>query len=145
MDQNILDRIPQRPPFLFLDKMIEQVENSIVCEKLLTGEEDFFKGHFPGNPIMPGVLQQETIFQAGALLMSYLVQDASDDAVGVITRVENVKFRQFIKPNDLMRVEVSLTEKFSNIFKMKGKILVNEKVTTLVDFTGAMVKRESFS
>ena len=95
--QLVLKRLPQKPPFLFVDNEIEHSLTDIKTSYHVTGEEDFFKGHFPDNPIMPGVLLQEAAFQSGALLMSYLKPDSK---LGVVSRVSDVKFKNFVKPND---------------------------------------------
>lgn len=135
--QEVLDAIPQRPPFLFVDKVVECNGSKIICEKLLTGNEDFFKGHFPGNPIMPGVLLQESMFQTGAVLMSKM--DNGPKGLGVVSRVDNVKFKSFVKPGDTMVMEVELDEQIANAVYMKGKMRVNGKVVLALKFTCAVV------
>jgi len=134
--ENVLARIPQRPPFLFVDKVIERVDTKINTEYKLTGKEDFFKGHFPGNPIMPGVLLQEACFQSGALLMSYL---SKEKGLGVVSKVESARFKKFAKPGDLLNIEVSLDEQLDNAFYMSAKIRVENKVIMAVKFTGMLV------
>ena len=131
--QEILDRLPQKPPFLFVDECIDRTETKVLTKYHVTGEEDFFKGHFPGNPIMPGVILQEAAFQSGALLMTHLKPDAE---LGVVSRVQDVKFRNFVKPGDLLEMEVTLDEQLDNAFYMKGKTRVNGKVVMAISFTG---------
>ncbi len=135
--QEVLDSIPQRDPFLFVDKVISREQNSIICQKHLTGEEDFFRGHFPGNPIMPGVLLQEAVFQTGALLMSKLNSKA--EGLGVVTRVEKAKFKKFAAPGDTLEIEVTLKESISNAYYMSGKIKVSSKTIMTIDFACALV------
>ena len=134
--QEVLDAIPQRPPFLFLDEILERGESSIICKKLVTGDEDFFKGHFPDNPIMPGVLLQETCFQAGAALMSTI----GGGGLGVVTKVENAKFKGMVRPGDELIVHVSLNESLANAYYFKGKITVSGKTVMGVNFTCALVE-----
>lgn len=134
--QEVLDAIPQRPPFLFLDEIVERGENSIVCKKIVTGSEEFFKGHFPGNPIMPGVLLQETCFQAGAALMSTI----GSGGLGVVSKVENAKFKGMVRPGDELFVHVSLTDSLANAYYFKGKITVSGKTVMAVNFTCALVE-----
>ena len=135
MRDEVKKLIPQREPFLFVDKILERGENKITTSLKLTGEEDFFKGHFPGNPIMPGVLLQEAIFQTGALLMS------ADGAggLGVVTRVQNAKFKNMVRPGDELVMEVELVEKISNASYMKGKSTVNGKAVLVIEFAVASV------
>lgn len=129
----VLERLPQKPPFLFVDECLERTDKTIKTVYQVTGEEDFFKGHFPGNPIMPGVLLQEATFQSGALLMTHLEPDAK---LGVVSRVQDVKFKNFVKPGDLLEIEVSLDEQLANAFYMKAKMRVAGKVVMAISFTG---------
>lgn len=136
--QEVLDSIPQREPFLFVDEVIGREDSKIICQKKLTGKEDFFKGHFPGNPIMPGVLLQEAAFQTGALLMSKLNENTK--GIGVVTKVEKAKFKNFARPGDLLSIEVRLKESLSNAYFMSGKIQVDGKVIMAIDFACALVE-----
>ena len=132
---SITELIPQRPPFLFVDKVIFRTEKSIKTTFKLTGEEDFFKGHFPGNPIMPGVLLQEALFQSGAALMSGM----NGAGLGVVTRVQNAKFKNMVRPGDELEMEVELTESLSNAHYMKGTTKVLGKTVLVIEFTVASV------
>lgn len=135
MIPNVCDLIPQRPPFLFIDKIIMMEEDKIQTTLTLSGDEDFFKGHFPGNPIMPGVLLQEALFQSGAALMS----TKSGAVLGVVTRVKNAKFKSIVRPLDTLNMEVELLETISNASYMKGTIRVNGKIVLALEFTVASI------
>jgi 3-hydroxyacyl-[acyl-carrier-protein] dehydratase len=132
----ITDLIPQRSPFLFVDKIVERNDNTIHTQYLVKGNEDFFKGHFPGNPIMPGVILQEAIFQSGAALMSQL---QSGSGLGVVTRVQNAKFKNMVKPGDLLEMEVELVESLSNAHYMKGVTKVLGKTVLIIEFAVASI------
>lgn len=137
MFPNIVDLIPQRPPFLFVDKIINLQEKKINTVLTLTGQEDFFKGHFPGNPIMPGVLLQEALFQSGAALMAGNSADRS--GLGVVTRVQNAKFKNMVRPGDTLEMEVELTESISNASYMKGTTKVAGKTVLVIEFAVASI------
>lgn len=128
--QEIIESIPQRPPFLFVDKVIKRGERFIHTQKYVTGEEDFFKGHFPGNPIMPGVLLQEAAFQSGALYMS-----GGKPGLGLVTRVDGVKFRGLVKPGDTLDIFVDHLETLENAYYFKAKIKVENKTVVALNFT----------
>ena len=130
--QDILDRIPQREPFLFVDEIIRHGEKFIETRFTLTGEEGFLKGHFPGNPIMPGVLLQEVCFQSGALYLSY----EQEDRLAVISRVNQVKFRAFVRPGDCLEIYVEIENKLKEANYMKGKIKVGNKTVMSAEFVG---------
>lgn len=131
----ITDLIPQRAPFLFVDKIINRSEAKISTTLTLTGKEDFFKGHFPGNPIMPGVLLQEAIFQTGAALMASKV----GGGLGVVTRVQNAKFKNMARPGDLLEMEVELVDSLANAYFMKGITKVAGKTILSIEFAVASV------
>ena len=135
MFPDILELIPQRPPFLFVDKVMDRTDSSIKTSFKVTGLEDFFKGHFPGNPIMPGVLLQEALFQSGAALMS----GRDKGGLGVVTRVQNAKFKNMVRPGDELEMEVQLTESLANAHYMKGSTKVNGKTVLVIEFTVASV------
>lgn len=131
----ITDLIPQRAPFLFVDKIVERTDKTITTSLKLTGDEDFFKGHFPGNPIMPGVLLQEALFQSGAALMAGM----EGAGLGVVTRVQNAKFKSMVRPGDELVMTVELTESLSNAHYMKGTTKVGGKTVLVIEFAVASI------
>jgi 3-hydroxyacyl-[acyl-carrier-protein] dehydratase len=140
MNNEVISRIPQRPPFLFVDRIVEEEEKSIVCERLLTGVEDFFKGHFPGNPVMPGVLIQESLFQTAAVLMNK--PNSATAGVGVVTGVSKGKFKRMVRPGDTMTLKVEMTEQVANACYFKGRAYVGTELACALEFSCAMVSKE---
>jgi len=134
--QEIMQCIPHRPPFLWLDEVTEISDSRIVATKHLPADLPIFQGHYPSFPVFPGVLQCEACFQAGAVLISK-ISDVSDDKVPVVTRQNNTQFRKLIRPGDTITVEAELTERLSNAFYMKGKVTVDGKVTARLEFVCA--------
>jgi 3-hydroxyacyl-[acyl-carrier-protein] dehydratase len=129
----IKSAIPHREPFLLLDEIVEQSESRIVCRKTFTGDEFWYRGHYPDFPITPGVILCEAAMQAGAVLLSQLVTD-SPDAVPVATRANNVQFKKMVRPGDTIDIEVELTERVSTAFFMNAKVTVQGKVACRFDF-----------
>ncbi|WP_408096408.1 3-hydroxyacyl-ACP dehydratase FabZ family protein [Peredibacter sp. HCB2-198] len=140
MLEMILNNIPQREPFLFIENVVEQSENSITTSKKLTGEEDFFRGHFPGRPVFPGVLMCEAVFQTGALLMALKGQSAGNNKTAVVSRIQNAKFKNMAKPGDLMLITVDFVETLANASFMKGKITANGKTVMSIEFAATLVE-----
>ncbi|MFZ4714413.1 MAG: 3-hydroxyacyl-ACP dehydratase FabZ [Bacteriovoracaceae bacterium] len=138
MDE-VLKLIPQRPPFLFVDRIVSREDKKIITEKLVTGEEDFFKGHFPGNPVMPGVLLSEATFQSAAALMAGRKGDMSGK-VAVVTRINGTKFKNLVRPKDLLVIEVELMDELENACFLKGNIKVNGKTVMSNEFAVALVE-----
>ena len=131
--EQILKAIPHRPPFLFVDKVIESTDTKIRAIKEISPEEAFFKGHYPGNPIMPGVLICESIFQTGAILLSNIIGNIGG-GTPVLTRINNAKFKNMVKPGATLELEAELVEKVGNAFFMKGKAASEGKTVVTVEF-----------
>ena len=134
--EDIYRRIPHRPPFLWVDKIIGQTSDSIETEKLIPVDLDIFAGHYPDHPIMPGVILCEAVFQSGALLISNLInkEDLLSGQVPVLTRIIGAKFKREVKPGDTINMQVQLKEKVGPAWFMKGKVLVQDKVVMSLEF-----------
>ena len=141
IDPFILDRIPHRPPFLWLDRVVELTGETIRAEKEGPEDLDLFQGHYPGYPLMPGVLLCEAVFQAGALLIGELIrrqpEEAAVAAVPVLTRIMGAKFKREVRPGDTLEISATLVERMGPAWLMKGKVRVAGKVAVQVEFACA--------
>ncbi len=138
--KNFLEYMPQREPFLFVDRVVEITDSYIKTEKQVKADEPFFAGHFPGRPIMPGVLICEAVFQSSSILMSKRAgAPSNDDRIPLITRISNVKLKRVVLPGDLMGVEVTLKEILGRAAYMSGKVKVKERTVLTVEFTAMLV------
>jgi 3-hydroxyacyl-[acyl-carrier-protein] dehydratase len=137
--EEIENCIPHRPPFLWLDEVTELSDSRIVARKHIAADLDVFRGHYPSFPVLPGVLQCEAIFQAGAVLISKLME-VDSDAVPVVTRIQNAQFRKLVRPGDTLEVEVQLTERLSNAFFLRGKATVAGQTTARLEFACAAAR-----
>ena len=137
--EDILNAIPHRPPFLFVDTIVELTATKIRTTKVIRPDEPVFAGHYPGQPIMPGVLICESIFQTGAILLSKTMGSIGE-GTPVLTRVNNAKFRSIVKPGNTLDIEAELVEKVSNAYFMKGKASVAGKTSVTVEFTVTLTK-----
>lgn len=137
----ILKRIPHRYPFLLVDRAEDyKSHQSITGIKCVTFNEPFFQGHFPGNPVMPGVLIIEAIAQSGAVLMS---KSLNADVAGktiFFAAVDNVRFRHPVRPGDVLRMPVEVIRHRGDLFKFAGKAWVGEKLAAEVEFTAMVVE-----
>jgi len=139
--EEILKAIPHRPPFLFVDKIVELTENKIKATREMRSDESFFQGHFPGNPVMPGVLICESIFQAGGILLSNILGGVGG-GTPVLTRINNARFKNIVRPGDLLELQAELVETVSNASFMKGSASVAGKTAVTVEFAVSLVKSE---
>ena len=138
--EDFLNYMPQREPFLFVDRVVVVTDNRIQTERQIKVDEPFFAGHFPGRPIMPGVLICEAVFQSSSILMSNRAGTTSDaGSIPLITRISNVKLKRVVLPGDLMDVEVKLKEVLGQATYMSGKVKVGEKTVLTVEFTAMLV------
>ncbi|MEL6898766.1 MAG: 3-hydroxyacyl-ACP dehydratase FabZ family protein, partial [Planctomycetota bacterium] len=115
--------IPHRPPMRLLDEIVLQEEGHIVCRRTFSTDDFYVQGHFPGNPIVPGVIQCECCLQAGAILAAAMADDDLKDATPVATRMDNVKFKRIVRPGDTVDIDVKMNEALGGAFFMTGKVL----------------------
>ncbi|MDE6113984.1 MAG: bifunctional UDP-3-O-[3-hydroxymyristoyl] N-acetylglucosamine deacetylase/3-hydroxyacyl-ACP dehydratase [Muribaculum sp.] len=143
MDVNrIRELLPHRYPFLLVDKVIDKGENYIVGLKNVTGNEPFFQGHFPQEPVMPGVLQVEAMAQTGGLLVLSTVDDPEKYST-YFMKIDNVKFRNKVVPGDTLVFHVSfMTPLRRGCAIMKGYAFVGEKIVTECEFMAQIVKNK---
>jgi len=134
--------IPHREPFLWLDRVVVLTPERIVAQKRIAADLDIFRGHYPHFPVLPGVLQCEAAFQAGAVLIATQFPP-SEGQVPVVTRLNNVQFRKMVAPGETIELEVELTEKLTNAFFLKGKVSVNGKVCVRLEFACALATPEN--
>ena len=139
---NPVDLIPQKDPFLFIDKVIDCTEDTITVTKKLKPEMDFYKGHFPGNPITPGVILCESAFQTAALLMAMQGQSASDSITALVSRVQSAKFKNVSRPDDEITVHVKIKEVMANAAFFSGKVSANDQTLLQIQFSCALVENK---
>ena len=137
--EEILNAIPHRPPFLFVDRIVELSGTKIKTAKEIRPDDPVFAGHYPGQPIMPGALICESIFQTGAILLSK-VMGGMGGGIPVLTRINNAKFKSIVRPGSTLDIEAELVEKVSNAYFMKGRASVGGKTSVTVDFTVTLAK-----
>jgi len=144
MDNNrIRELLPHRYPMLLVDKIIERGENYIVGVKNITANEPFFPGHFPQEPVLPGVLQIEAMAQTGGLLVLSTV-DNPELYSTYFMKIDNVKFRQKVVPGDTLIFHVSfMTELRRGMAVMKGLAFVGEKIVSECEFMAQIIKNKS--
>ncbi len=131
--QRIYQAIPHREPFLLVDEILEQDPRRIVCTKTFTGKEDFFAGHYPGCPVVPGVLLCEAAMQAGAILLADHLA-AVPGRVPVATRMNDVRFKRLVLPGDTVRLEVELVDRLADAFFLRAKVTVRDQVAARLEF-----------
>jgi beta-hydroxyacyl-ACP dehydratase FabZ len=139
--REIMDRIPHRYPFLLVDRVIELVpQQRIVAIKNVTMNEPFFQGHFPGAPVMPGVLVIEAIAQAGAVLLLSDIPDRASKLV-YFTGIDQARFRRPVVPGDQIRLTVEVIKLRSRTCKMRGLADVGGELVAEAEIMSALVER----
>jgi 3-hydroxyacyl-[acyl-carrier-protein] dehydratase len=140
--QEVLDAIPHRPPFLFVDRVVELTEDQIKAEWYLDPQLDFFRGHYPHQPIVPGVLLNEAIFQASAILLVHRAKQAGTTTEGktpVLSRITDARFREMVLPGDTVTLEVKWKESMSHFHFCQGIVWKGNKRAVTLEFALAMV------
>jgi len=128
----IRSAIPHREPFLLLDEIIEQTDTRIVCRKRFTGDEFWYRGHYPEFPLTPGVLLCEAAMQAGAVLLAK--HTAGLPGLPVVTRMNNVKFKAMVRPGDTVTLEAELREVLSGAYYLDARVKNGDATCASFDF-----------
>jgi UDP-3-O-[3-hydroxymyristoyl] N-acetylglucosamine deacetylase/3-hydroxyacyl-[acyl-carrier-protein] dehydratase len=131
--KGVMHILPHRPPFLMVDRVIKSAGDQIVGLKNVTINESFFQGHFPGHPVMPGVLQLEAIAQVAGILMFKRIEQAGQ--IAYFMSAENVKWRKPVRPGDVLVIEVEMTKFRGKIGKAKGACKVRGEVVSEAEVT----------
>jgi 3-hydroxyacyl-[acyl-carrier-protein] dehydratase len=120
----IKEILPHREPFLFVDEVLTIDEKKIVAKREIRGDEYFFKGHFPSEPIMPGVLMIEALAQTGAVMLLRKYKGA----IPLFMGIDKARFRKIVRPGDVLIMEVELLQERGTVVKISGVAKVNEDV-----------------
>ena len=133
--EEICRLIPHRDPFLWIDEVTAESADRLTARKFIAPDLDVFKGHYPGQPVLPGVLLCEAAMQAGAVLIAQQVDGAVlAGRVPVATRLNNVKFRRMVRPGDWLDIDVVLLERLADTFFLKAAIKVDGQTVTQLEF-----------
>jgi 3-hydroxyacyl-[acyl-carrier-protein] dehydratase len=135
--------LPHRYPFLFVDRVVElEPMKRLVAIKSVTMNEPFFAGHFPGHPVMPGVLILEALAQAAGLLAKNSLAQRTDDKVTYLMAIDRARFRRPVVPGDRLELRVEIVRQKGDIWKEKGTALVDGEIAAEAEFMAMLVDRE---
>ncbi len=125
----VMNYLPHRYPFLLVDRIIEcDDKERIVGIKNVTINEPYFQGHFPGQPVMPGVLQLEAMAQTAGILLNRFA--GNPDGVPFFMGIDGARFRKVVKPGDQLRIEIKITKTRSKMARFEGKVYVGEELAS---------------
>ena len=124
--------IPHRAPMLLGDEIVEQSDSHVVCKKTFRDDEYFVQGHYPGHPLVPGVILCECGAQSGAILLSGIM--SAGDGVPVLTRMSDVKFKKMVHPGDTIEIHVKLDDQVSSAYYLTAQIKNDGKTAARLSF-----------
>ena len=131
--------IPHRYPFLLIDKVIDIVKNeSATGVKNVTVNEPYFPGHFPSSPVVPGVLQIESMAQTAAVLVAKSLNVSNSNALVLLTTIDNAKFRKPVIPGDVMSLAISVKRIRNKLWKFGGQVIVESQKVSECEFSAMM-------
>ena len=138
----VLQLIPHRPPFLFVDEIVAESGDSLTARRTFRSEEDFYKGHYPGAPITPGVILCEAAFQTAAvfLVRKLIAQGHSAEGLTpVLSRIGEAKFKRMVKPGDVIEIEVTEKETVQKFHFLRGVLRKDGKPVLALEFALALL------
>lgn len=124
--------IPHRAPMLLVDEIVEKSDSHIVCKKEFRADEFFVQGHYPGHPLVPGVILCECGAQSGAILLSGIM--SAGNGVPVLTRLSDVKFKNMVHPGDVVEIHVKLDDQVSSAYYLTAQLKCNGKTAARLSF-----------
>ena len=136
--------IPHRPPFLFIDEVLELDETHALCARTFRADEPFYAGHYPGNPITSGVLLCEAVFQASAIFLAHRLGTSgvsASEKTPMLCRIEEAKFKGMVLPGDRVTIEVRPTETLQQFHFMSGTVRKEGKVVLTLRYALALVDK----
>jgi 3-hydroxyacyl-[acyl-carrier-protein] dehydratase len=134
----VTELIPHRPPFLFVDEIVAETADGLTAKRTFRAEEDFYKGHYPGAPITPGVILCEAVFQAGGLYMARSMGGAGKpEGVPLLAKITDVRFRNPVYPGDTILIEVKKNEVAGGFTMMSGNVKCGDKRVLSLEFAVA--------
>lgn len=144
--KEVFRTIPHRPPFLFVDDIVSVTKTGAVTRREIRPDEPFFEGHYPGNPIMPGVLLCEAVFQTGAVFLVRRFAEGESNGKSVktpvLTRIKEARFKQIVRPGDQLIIRAELTETLGRFHFLHGVVEVGGKKALTIDFGLALVEEK---
>lgn len=138
----ILKCLPHRYPMLLVDRVLSVEEGKAVAIKNVTVNEPFFQGHFPGKPIMPGVLVLEALAQVGGILAFQTTKDADNQLV-IFLAIDHAKFRKPVVPGDQLRMEVQVLQRRDPYWRLRGEAYVDDALVCEMEFKAMVAPREA--
>jgi 3-hydroxyacyl-[acyl-carrier-protein] dehydratase len=140
--QRIMEMIPHRDPFLMIDKVVDVVSNErAVGIKNVSGDEYYFKGHFPARPVMPGVLIIEAMAQTAAVLVVHTLGPESEGKLVYFMSVDKAKFRRPVMPGEVLHVHVTKQQNHRNVWKFEGEAKVDGRLAAEATFAAMILDR----
>lgn len=143
--EDVLRLIPHRPPFLFVDEIVDVSETSATTRLTVRPDFPFFEGHYPGNPIMPGVLLCEAVFQTGAIFLARKLGPEALDAEKVnpvLSRIRDARFKRMVLPGEVVKITVTEKDQLGKFHNLSGEVRKDGKVAMTVSFALAMVPKD---
>lgn len=141
--KEILKHIPHRYPFVLVDRITEiDPERKIVGIKNVSMNENFFQGHFPNHPVMPGVLICEALAQVGAIFAHNARGGRDEDKIFVLTGLDKVKFKRPVEPGDQLRLEVTCLKRRGSFWKLLGIASVEDKLVAQAEISAMEIEKE---